>query len=189
LPLLEQATQQADAIGRLYEQASMVAWLAEAYLAAGRPEPAVEMATRAFQLADQSKQRGKRAHSLRVLGETFGAGTPARLDEAEACYESARELAAQLAARLPELVVDRTSRALRKRKVLVDWIQNDPSRSTVAPYSLRTGPSPGVSTPLTSNELESEASLAFGPEAVLERVARLGDLFAPVLSLEQRLPG
>jgi bifunctional non-homologous end joining protein LigD len=86
-------------------------------------------------------------------------------------------------------------RAARGSRVLVDWLQNDAWRSTVAPYSLRALPWPTVSTPVAWDEVERALDerrpeqLVFGPRDVLDRVDRLGDLFAPVLELEQRLPG
>jgi bifunctional non-homologous end joining protein LigD len=106
----------------------------------------------------------------------------------------ARALAAFLAAESPDEVVDRQQRRLRAGKVLVDWLQNDPTRSTVAPYSLRAEGWPTVSAPVTWEEVERAAGegrdelLVFEPEAVLERVDRMGDLFRPVLELGQRLP-
>jgi bifunctional non-homologous end joining protein LigD len=97
-----------------------------------------------------------------------------------------RELASRLAEELPDLVVDTPQRRLRRGRVLVDWLQNDPTRSTVAPYSLRGTPLPAVSTPVTWEEVERCAGrgrpeeLAFGPQHVLERLERLGDLLAPL---------
>ena len=106
----------------------------------------------------------------------------------------ARTVARLLAERRPDRVLDRMTRALRPGKVLVDWLQNVSSRSTVAPYSLRATPWPLVSTPLRWDEIERAVAdgrpdrLLFGPQEVLDRLARLGDLFAPVLELRQRLP-
>jgi bifunctional non-homologous end joining protein LigD len=100
----------------------------------------------------------------------------------------ARGLAARLA-REEEGVVDMQARAQREGKVLVDWGQNDAARSLVAPYSLRAAGWPTVSTPLSRDEVENGSELlVFEPQEVLERIRRLGDLFAPVLSLEQSLP-
>jgi bifunctional non-homologous end joining protein LigD len=105
----------------------------------------------------------------------------------------ARSLAARAAAEL-DGVVDRQARSARRGNVLVDWLQNDPMRSTVAPYSLRGTAWPTVSTPITWAEVERCAAagrpelLTFDAPAVLERVGRLGDLFAPALELRQRLP-
>ncbi len=111
----------------------------------------------------------------------------------------ARAVAALLERRHPEAVVERMRRSLRPGKVLIDWLQNDPTRSTIAPYSLRALPWPTVSTPLAWEEVEEAwrqrraAGLVFEPEQVLERVSRSGDLFAPVLErlqplLADRLP-
>ena len=94
----------------------------------------------------------------------------------------------------PDLVVERMAKSLRGGKVLVDWSQNDPHKTTVCVYSLRARERPTVSTPVRWREVEKAArggdasGLRFEPEAVLRRVARAGDLFAPVLSLHQRLP-
>jgi bifunctional non-homologous end joining protein LigD len=104
----------------------------------------------------------------------------------------ARVLAERLAAAAPALVATRMTRSGRAGKVLVDWLQNDPMRSTVAPYSLRAMPWPSVSTPVSWQEVEAAARHdeppAFGPQDVLERLERLGDLFAPALETVQRVP-
>jgi bifunctional non-homologous end joining protein LigD len=105
----------------------------------------------------------------------------------------ARTIAAFLVEELRGLVVDRQARELRAGKVLVDWLQNDRSRSTVAPYSLRATPSPLVSTPVTWDEVGEvadggpETAVEFGVDDVLARIERYGDLFEPVLRVRQRL--
>jgi bifunctional non-homologous end joining protein LigD len=96
--------------------------------------------------------------------------------------------------RHPDLVVERMTKSLRGGKVLVDWSQNDRSKTTVYAYSLRARPRPTVSTPLRWIEVERAArtrradALAFEARDVLARLDRHGDLFAPALSLRQRLP-
>src|SRR5207244_461906 len=55
LRLLEQAAVRAESLGGLYERPSIFAWLSDAYLRSGRPEQAIELAVRAFELADHSK--------------------------------------------------------------------------------------------------------------------------------------
>jgi bifunctional non-homologous end joining protein LigD len=106
----------------------------------------------------------------------------------------AHQLALSLERKHPELVVSDMKKSLRAGKVLVDWSQNDEHKTTVCVYSLRARPRPTVSTPVSWAEvgrcLESAdaASLEFTAPQVLERVERLGDLFAPVLSLHQQLP-
>ncbi len=83
---------------------------------------------------------------------------------------------------------------LRRGKVFIDWSQNDQHKTTVNVYSLRAKDRPTVSTPLLWAEIEaavrtkSAQALVFDAEQVLARVEKYGDLFAPVLELEQVLP-
>jgi bifunctional non-homologous end joining protein LigD len=106
----------------------------------------------------------------------------------------ARAIAHALERSEPDLVVSRQQKALRTGKVLVDWSQNDRAKTTVAAYSLRCRQRPWVSTPLTWEEVESLVrdgdpdAVRFEATDVLERIERLGDLFAPVLELSQELP-
>jgi bifunctional non-homologous end joining protein LigD len=94
----------------------------------------------------------------------------------------------------PELVVSKQKKELRKGKVLVDWSQNDFSKTTVAVYSLRCRDQPWASAPLHWDEVAGLAddgdpeSVRFLASELLERVERHGDLFAPVLELKQKLP-
>ena len=82
----------------------------------------------------------------------------------------------------------------RSGKVFVDWSQNHERKTTIAVYSLRARERPTASTPVTWEEVEAVAesgdgsSLVFEAGDVLERIERHGDLFAPVLELEQELP-
>jgi len=113
-------------------------------------------------------------------------------------YEQTKSFARAVAQALeraePELVVSRQKKELRKGKVLVDWSQNDRAKTTVAVYSLRCRERPWVSTPLRWEEVEDLAadgdpeSVRFEAAAALERIDAHGDLFAPVLELEQKLP-
>jgi bifunctional non-homologous end joining protein LigD len=120
------------------------------------------------------------------------------LGEGVASYARAKPFAHRVATlleqRMPELVVSRMAKRLRAGKVLVDWSQNDPHKTTVSVYSVRAQPTPTVSTPLTWEELRAAhdageaATLVFDPAAVLARVAEHGDPFAPALSVRQALP-
>jgi bifunctional non-homologous end joining protein LigD len=102
----------------------------------------------------------------------------------------ARRVAGELADSRADLVTDGFSHAQRHGRVLIDWRQNERGRSQVAPYSLRATPWPLVSTPVTWEEVEAagDRSLLFGPGEVLARVARVGDVFAPVLAKGFALP-
>jgi len=97
----------------------------------------------------------------------------------------AKELAQRLEKQRPQLVVHRMAKALRPGKVLVDWSQNNPAKTTVSVYSLRARDTPTVSTPLTWQEVEtcsSASELVFTSDDVLGRVETQGDLFGPLLS-------
>ena len=94
----------------------------------------------------------------------------------------AREVAERVAAERPGEVSASTRPRERTGRVFVDWLQNHPRRSTIAPYSLRAlRDAPGVSTPLAWEEVERGALPRFTPEQVLERIERHGDLFAAAL--------
>jgi bifunctional non-homologous end joining protein LigD len=94
----------------------------------------------------------------------------------------------------PDLVVTTQDKSVRPNKVLIDWSQNTSFKTTVAVYSVRARPRPTVSTPVSWEEVEAAVeageahALVFDAPAVLDRVDRLGDLMAPVLSVEQQLP-
>jgi bifunctional non-homologous end joining protein LigD len=97
--------------------------------------------------------------------------------------DQARSYAERLERAQPRLVVSRMTKALRKSKVLIDWSQNNGSKTTVAPYSLRARAHPTVSTPVSWDEVEScrkVDDLFFTADAVLDRVAGHGDLFGPL---------
>jgi bifunctional non-homologous end joining protein LigD len=103
-----------------------------------------------------------------------------------------KAVAELLAREEPGLVVARQTKSARKGKVLVDWSQNDESKTTVNVYSLRAMERPTVSTPLTWDEVRAARKpedLTFEAAEVLRRVDEQGDLFAPVLSLVQSLSG
>ena len=99
-------------------------------------------------------------------------------------------LARHLEAEHPKLIVSSQKKELRRGKVLIDWSQNDEHKTTVSVYSLRARERPTVSTPLDWDEVEAADTdaLVFEAGDVLERVEERGDLFAPVVELEQRLP-
>jgi bifunctional non-homologous end joining protein LigD len=94
----------------------------------------------------------------------------------------------------PKEAISSMSKAQRKGKVFIDWSQNDDHKTTACVYSLRAKPQPTVSTPVTWDELESAlkkrdpARATFTSDQTLKRVEKLGDLFAPVLKLKQKVP-
>ncbi|HET7329024.1 MAG TPA: non-homologous end-joining DNA ligase [Nocardioidaceae bacterium] len=103
----------------------------------------------------------------------------------------AKQLATELSREHPDLVVSTMAKGARGGKVFIDWGQNNPAKTTVAPYSLRGTERPQVSTPLSWDEVESvesAAELVFGPAQAQQRLADLGDLLAPMREVEQTLP-
>ena len=117
--------------------------------------------------------------------------TPASYDQTKPV---AHAIARHLEREHPELVVSDMKKTLRVNKVLVDWSQNDDHKTTICVYSLRARERPTVSTPVTWEEVErclkkeDPKLLVFESQDVLKRVEEMGDLFAPVLKLKQKLP-
>ncbi len=106
----------------------------------------------------------------------------------------AKAIAQLLEKQTPDQVVSKMKKVEREGKVFVDWSQNHRSKTTIAVYSLRARERPTVSTPLTWDEVTHAAenkdadSLVFEAGDVLKRIESKGDLFAPVLELQQELP-
>jgi bifunctional non-homologous end joining protein LigD len=76
----------------------------------------------------------------------------------------------------------------KRRGVLVDANQNGPGKTNASVYSVRPRAGAPVSTPLRWDEVVPGLDpLAFTMDAVLDRVARDGDLFAGVLGGKQSL--
>lgn len=72
--------------------------------------------------------------------------------------------------------------------MLIDANQNGEGKTIASAYSVRPRPGAPVSTPLTWDEVVPELDPgAFTMDAVLERVERLGDLHAPMLTTRQSL--
>jgi bifunctional non-homologous end joining protein LigD len=106
----------------------------------------------------------------------------------------ARGIAELMQRQHPDRVTSVMKKAVRPGKVFIDWSQNDAYKTTINVYSMRAKDRPTVSTPITWDEVEETLTardpvrLRFETDAVLERIERVGDLFAPVSTLKQRLP-
>ncbi|WP_405488750.1 ATP-dependent DNA ligase [Nocardia sp. NBC_00511] len=91
----------------------------------------------------------------------------------------AKQVATNLAQLRPELVTATMAKSARGGKVFLDWSQNNPAKTTIAPYSLRGRAEPWVAAPRAWEEFEQPEQLRhlhFGE--VLERWQRDGDLLA-----------
>ncbi len=106
----------------------------------------------------------------------------------------AKAIAQLLEKQTPDEVVSKMKKVEREGKVFVDWSQNHQRKTTIAVYSLRARERPTVSTPVTWDEVanavdkDDDSLLVFEAGDVLKRIEREGDLFAPVLELQQELP-
>jgi bifunctional non-homologous end joining protein LigD len=101
--------------------------------------------------------------------------------------EQAYDIALQLEAEHRDLVVSNMRKTLRRGRVLIDWSQNHPAKTTVGVYSVRAMPEPFVSTPVSAAEVQACVAkrdarlLRFDTADVLRRVEKHGDLFAPLV--------
>lgn len=93
-----------------------------------------------------------------------------------AVHAYAHQLALELTEQYPDLVVARAGAEHRVGKVLLDWSQNHPARTTATPYSLRhKGPAPTVAAPREWEEL-GDGLTQLGPDDVVSRLRAFGDL-------------
>ncbi len=119
---------------------------------------------------------------------------PIRVTDRDHPSRYAKALAQELSAETPDRVVWRMEKVLRPGKVLVDWSQNNPAKTTVAPYSMRARPDAPVSTPVGWDEVDAvrggadPGELRFRTEEVLARVEEYGDLFDVAERTRARLP-
>lgn len=101
-----------------------------------------------------------------------------------------KAFAVELAAIYPKILTSQYRIAKRPRgRVLVDYNQNAWGRTLASVYSVRPTAGATVSMPVIWDEVERGVKPElFTMEKALERVARKGDLFAPVLSGKIKLP-
>jgi bifunctional non-homologous end joining protein LigD len=105
-------------------------------------------------------------------------------DSTRAFSEAAAEL---LVERHPDLVTTQW-RKEKRHGVFLDARQNGWGKTIASVYSVRPKPGAPVSTPLRWEELTEDVEPRdFGMAEALERVERVGDLFAPVLEEPQAL--
>jgi len=111
----------------------------------------------------------------------------------EALRDVALALAEGLAADHPDLIVTNMRKDLRPGKVLIDWSQNSPFKTTVATWSVRARVRPWVSVPVTWDELDAALAagdpdrLRFEAPQALARAAQ-GDPMAEAFAAPDPLP-
>jgi bifunctional non-homologous end joining protein LigD len=86
-----------------------------------------------------------------------------------------RDLARELAEAYPDRIVAVQAKEERVGRVMIDWSQNHPARSTVTPFSLRGRARPTVAAPRRWDEIGPGLE-QLGPDAVIARLGELGTL-------------
>ena len=106
----------------------------------------------------------------------------------KAVWTFAKALAVQLASRHPDLMTSEYRVAKRPRgRVLVDYNQNAWGRTLASIYSVRPTPLATVSTPLEWTEVARGVRIEdFRLDNVRERIAKVGDLWKPLLAARGR---
>ncbi len=105
-----------------------------------------------------------------------------------------KSVAEVLQSNYPDLVTAKMAKEQRKKKVFINWSQNDHSKTTVCVYSLRASQKPAVSFPLSWKELENlnaqdnPEKFQVLPAEAISRLASIGDLFSGMITKKQRLP-
>ncbi len=101
-----------------------------------------------------------------------------------------KRTAQALAAAHPQLIDVAHGATHQGSHVTVDYAQNSIARNTAAPYTLRARPGAPASAPLTWDEVAAGQVRPsdFTLDSLPARVQKLGDLFRPVLTRQQRLP-
>ncbi|MFE9581982.1 ATP-dependent DNA ligase [Nocardia sp. NPDC006044] len=91
----------------------------------------------------------------------------------------AKQVATNLEKLHPDLVTATMAKSVRSGKVFLDWSQNNPSKTTIAPYSLRGREQPNAAAPRTWKEIERRKKLRqLRFDEVLARWRDEGDLLA-----------
>jgi len=106
-----------------------------------------------------------------------------------ACLDFARTCAGMLTRRQPERFTNRFAKGVRDDKILIDYLRNNRTNTSIAAFSTRARPHAPVSTPLAWQELRaSQPPERFTLRAVVNRLAhRRGDAWRAYWSAAQAL--
>jgi bifunctional non-homologous end joining protein LigD len=160
----------------------------------GPPAGLVDCARVALTVRDVLTSLGLRCWAKVSGSNGIHVHVPVRGASYEQAKPFARAVAEAVRQRCPDRVVVRMARRERTGRVFIDWSQNDPWKSTVAPYSLRGLPYPTVAAPVTWDEIDHVAAtgelrpLVFLASDMGARLERVGDLFAEATATHQALP-
>lgn len=119
------------------------------------------------------------------------------LNRKETTFEETKKFSKAVAEVLqhnyPDLITAKMAKEYRKKKIFINWSQNDSSKTMICVYSLRAREKPIVSFPLTWKELEKLAGQG-DPEKfdiihfeAVNRLEKEGDLFREITVRKQTL--
>jgi bifunctional non-homologous end joining protein LigD len=111
-------------------------------------------------------------------------------DDWSACLAFARAFAQALVRRRPDMFTERFAKAGREQTILVDYLRNNRTNTSIAAYSTRAKPDAPVSTPIAWSELSaSRPPDRFTIATVPQRVRTLkADPWKTYWTTKQRLP-
>ena len=122
----------------------------------GAPAGLAECTEVAFAVRDRVAADGLECYPVTSGGKGMQLYAPiSGRQDAMTVHGYAKRVAEELERAMPRLVVSRMTKALRPGKVLVDWSQNHPAKTTISPYSLRGRDHPTVAAPRTWQELDA----------------------------------
>jgi len=106
----------------------------------------------------------------------------------EEVFDFSASVAEAVAGKVPGITVER-SLAKRRGRLYLDYMQNAYGKTVVAPYSPRAADGAPVSAPLKWSEVTKKLDpLKYTIRTMPNRLAKLGDLFAPALTDGVKLP-
>ncbi|HEX2905109.1 MAG TPA: non-homologous end-joining DNA ligase [Jatrophihabitans sp.] len=155
----------------------------------GPPAGLAECAEAAQLIAERLRQDGLQSFPVTSGSKGLQLYAPLAGSQAAAVVHAyAKALAEELAAAHPSLLVAKMLKNLRGGKVLLDWSQNNPAKTTICPYSMRGRAQPWVAAPRTWAEIGAAGLRQLHIDEVLQRVAADGDLAAGVLQPGPAIP-
>ncbi len=122
----------------------------------GAPAGLPECVEVAFAVRERLSRDGLTCFPVTSGGKGMQLYAPLRGDQGgEVVAGYAKAVAEELESAMPRRVTAKMTKALRPRKVFIDWSQNNPAKTTICPYSLRGREFPTVAAPRTWAELEA----------------------------------
>jgi bifunctional non-homologous end joining protein LigD len=127
---------------------------------------------------DRLAEDGYEALPVTSGGKGIHLYAPVSGQSSNAVHRYVEGIARELAEAHPDRIVAIQAKDRRVGKVMLDWSQNHPAKSTATPYTLRgKGGSPTVAAPREWDEIV-DGLAQLGPGEVVERLERDGDLMA-----------